>query len=147
VGKRTSEGLYSAMATQSPSFRLVVAASALLTAAACSSKNPDTLVGKNLDENAAMMDANASVAANLAGADASQANAKYELGTTDRSGANATSPAKPAMPAKPPRHSGQASAIDNNVETSSPPNDVDRNQVGNDVDMPNAMSEGPPLTR
>jgi len=132
------------MATHFPSFRLAFAASALLIVTACgSSKNPDTLVGKNLDENAAMMDANASVDANIASANATQAESPTATATANHSEAsNATAPANPAprtaaAPKSP--HSEHIDASDTETDNSTGPAVPEPDETNNQVDQPNAV--------
>ncbi|MGE5562815.1 MAG: hypothetical protein ACM3ZV_05825 [Bacillota bacterium] len=132
------------MATEFESFRFAAAATlALLSLTACSSKNPDTLIGMNLDENAAMMDANASVEANLGGADPSANDS-----AADRSSANAASTStdasapQPPTPPKPPRapRSDQVNAGDSSTNTVTPLNQVEDDQADDQSEVPNASS-------
>lgn len=141
MDERTSEGLYSAMATLFPSFRLVLAATALLMAAACSSKNPDALTGMNLDENAAMMDANASVEANLGGANVSSnapqtssPSGNQANGSTE---ASANEPMPKAAATRKPSRSNEVNAARNSHESTTELNDIANNQITTEPDVPN----------
>ena len=71
------------MTTLSQSLR-IAAAAALFSLAACSSKNPDSLVGMNLDENAAMMDSNEAVDANAVTATVAETNAGSQPDTSSQ---------------------------------------------------------------
>ncbi|HEY8434136.1 MAG TPA: hypothetical protein VIK68_05920 [Sphingomicrobium sp.] len=106
---------------------------ALLAVAGCSSKNPDALTGMNLDENAAMMDANASVDANLASANASESSSTSDVQANHASNASANAAApKPAH--------AEVSAAHNSPSSSTELNDIEDNQVSTEPDIPNASS-------
>lgn len=129
-------------------FRLekAVAVFALVLVSACSSKNPDSLIGMNLDENAAMMDANAASEATIA----SDSNEGAAANSASASQAAANAPATQSA-----NHPG-TTADDNNArkerasasqEPSAEPTDVGQpedqsdaspNQVGNEEDPPGA---------
>jgi hypothetical protein len=64
---------------------ILVPALAVLLLGACSSKNPDSLIGMNVDENLAMMDANASADANASTAAVSDMNAVSAEASSNRS--------------------------------------------------------------
>lgn len=120
-----------------------VAGCALLLLGACSSRNPDTLIGMNVDENAAMMDANAAVEANLT--DANGAPAK-PAATNDRSEvqpANGTEKADSATApktAEKSRAAREVNAVDKSSATAPTLNDVEENQLSTEPDIPNAVS-------
>ena len=109
---------------------------ALLAVAGCSSKNPDALTGMNLDENAAMMDANASVDANLASANASESSSTSDVQANHASNASANA-AAPKL-----AHAGRAevSAAHNSASSSTELNDIEDNQVSTEPEIPNASS-------
>ena len=110
-----------------------LAAFALIVLAACSSKNPDALTGMNLDENAAMMDANASVDANLASANAGESTSTSDVQANHASNASANAAApKPAH--------AELSAAHNSPSSSTELNDIEDNQVSTEPDIPNASS-------
>ena len=114
---------------------------ALLAAAGCSSKNPDTLVGMNLDENAAMMDANASVDASNASEDAVDTNSSSQSAATNGAGAsNSEASAKQsARPkAEPARHSDQVNATDVDTGNRAEPDETDDTQ-DDAPEVPNAV--------
>ena len=114
---------------------------ALLAAAGCSSKNPDTLVGMNLDENAAMMDANTSVDANNANADVVDTNASSQSATTNRAGASDSeaAPKQSARPkVEPARHSDQVNATDVDTGNRAAPDETDDTQ-DDAPEVPNAV--------
>lgn len=109
----------------------ILMASALLVSA-CSSKNPDTLVGMNVDENLAMMDANAVDEANSVDANVSRAHAASTAAPINRSNSSrdaATSKARAET-----RSGDQESAAEFNATANHPPmsQDADANQVGNE---------------
>ena len=134
------------MATEFPHFRVATAVSfALLALTACSSKNPDTLVGMNLDENAAMMDANATVDANLAGTNGSANAAASEQSATtaadtsrDTAAPKLPAAPKPPVAPKPPR-SDQVNAADIDVANRTGLDRTDDNQTESEPDLPNMM--------
>ena len=115
----------------------------MLLLGACSSRNPDTLIGMNVDENAAMMDANAAVEANLT--DANGAPAK-PAATNDRSEvqpANGTEKADSATApktAEKSRAAREVNAVDKSSATAPTLNDVEENQLSTEPDIPNAVS-------
>jgi hypothetical protein len=114
---------------------------ALLAATGCSSKNPDTLVGMNLDENAAMMDANASVDANNASADVAEANESAHSATASRTDASdgEAAPRQPTPPkAEATRHSDQVNATDVGTGNRADPEPIDDNQ-DDAPEVPNAV--------
>ena len=133
---------------------ILLTTAAVCLLAACSSKNPDTLIGTNLDENAAMMDANAAVAANLAatngassnappsnaaGANPPATNASSEAKTNEPAQVSANvSVAKPSQFASPQR-SAEVNAARNSPSTSTRLNDID-NQVTTEPDVPNVTT-------
>jgi hypothetical protein len=127
-----------------PSFRFAAAVSmALLTLPACSSGNPDALTGMNVDENAAMMDANAAVEANLADANAEPADAASSNGTSEAKTGSATDAADNNTAAKPPeraRTGREVNAASSNSRSSAELNDMQDNQVEAEPDIPNAVS-------
>lgn len=147
---RTRRRRCSAMATEFHSSRRgrgvvasAVTASALLVLAACSSRNPDALTGLNVDENAAMMDANAAVEANLADANGAPSNAAAANGTSEAQSANsAESAAKATAPkaAEKSRPSREVNAPQDNSASSAELNDVQDNQVSTESDIPNITS-------
>ena len=132
------------MATGFVSFRRPTALVpfALLILAACSSKNTDSLIGMNLDENAAMTDANASIDANLAGSSSiassgAAGNASSEPQANEGSAVSA-SVAKRSEPPT-PSHSTEVTAVRNSTANSTQVNDVD-NQAPDEPDVPNISS-------
>jgi hypothetical protein len=115
----------------------VLGASALFFVSACSSKNPDALPGMNVDENLAMMDANAAANTNVTANTSSEPNSPSAGGVSNRQerSGDERSPTK-----APPNQLSRVSEI-NSVETGSdgPPDrdETDGNQVGNDEGDPN----------
>jgi len=106
---------------------------AALLVSGCSSRNPDSLVGMNLDENLAMMDANASSEANTAPTAASDSNAASAHASSDHAAqSNASAAAGDA--------DEQPSATANATETENPPEDqTTANQVENEDEPPNGI--------
>jgi hypothetical protein len=105
---------------------------AALLVSGCSSRNPDSLVGMNLDENLAMMDANASSEANAAPTAASDSNAAPAHASSD----HAAQPAPSATSNADEQHSATANA----TETENPPEDqTTANQVENEDEPPNGI--------
>ena len=116
----------------------LLAAAAVAALGACSSKNPDTLVGMNLDENGAMMDANAAVDANLASTNSATSdggNASTEPRANETSEVSAN-----AIAAKGPKPSRSAvNAASNSAVNSTQLNDSD-NQLPDEPDVPNVTT-------
>jgi hypothetical protein len=116
----------------------VFATLTLLLAAACSSKNPDSLIGMNLDENYAVLDANATLDAVPDASDA-VGNAVATSGD-DRVGR--TGDAAASGPNVPTRGSGEsASQVDpSGAEADNPPDEKESgaNQVIEE-DEPNGV--------
>jgi hypothetical protein len=140
VAGRSSSEAFFPMATGFQIFRArAILPFALLALAACSSKNPDTLIGKNVEENSPVMDANASVDANLAASNMtsnpSQANPASGNQINQSSEVSANEPApKPAATPKPSRSNDVNAA--RNSANSTQSNDID-NQVPEEPDVPN----------
>lgn len=114
----------------------------MVALAACSSKNPDTLIGKNVEENSPVMDANASVDANLAGSNmtSSPSQASPASGNQiDQSSEEAASePApKPAATPKPSR-SNEVNAARNSANSTQL--DDSDNQLPDEPDVPNVTT-------
>ena len=126
------------MATEFPHFRVACAALlGLVSLTACNSKNPDTLVGMNLDENAAMMDANAAVEANLAVANGSaNADASEQSAATAADSSRDTTAPKPPVASKPPR-SDQVNAADIDAGNRTELNQIDDDRADDQPDVPN----------
>ena len=135
------KGAYSAMTTLSQSLR-IAAAAALLSLAASSSKNPDSLVGMNLDENAAMMDSNEAVDANAVTATVAETNAGSQPDTISHPDASANE-AAPKQPARTKvaasESSDQVNATDADAHDRTELNQIDDNQVEQEPDEPNAV--------
>jgi hypothetical protein len=122
-------------------FRTFVLATAAFSAlAACGSNNSDTLIGMNLDENAAMMDANSAVDANLASNSATSANEAQASSASDAQSNHASDASTNAAAPKPAQssHSTEVNAVRNAPASSPNLDDVD-NQV-TQPDVPNASS-------
>jgi len=104
---------------------------AALLVSGCSSKNPDSLIGMNLDENAAMMDANEVSDANAAATTDSNGNATSSHASSaaqSNAGAAANAPAE------------EPSATANVSETDNPADDESTaNQVENEGEPPSEM--------
>jgi len=118
----------------------LLAAAAVFALGACSSKNPDALTGMNLDENAAMMDANASVDANLASTNATSTNEAQASSASDAQSNHASEASANSAAPKPAQssHPTEINAVRNGPASSPDLNDVD-NQV-TEPDIPNASS-------
>jgi len=119
-----------------------VALCALVALAACSSKNPDTLIGKNVEENSPVMDANASVDANFAGSNMtsspSQASPASGNQIDQSSEASASEPApKPAATPK-PSGSNEVNAARNSANSTQL--DDSDNQLPDEPDVPNVTT-------
>jgi hypothetical protein len=109
----------------------IVIASALIVSA-CSSKNPDTLVGMNVDENLAMMDANAVDEAN--GVDASVSPADTASASAPINQSNSSRDATTSKARTRTRSEDQEGATEFNAGANQPSvsEDADTNQVGNE---------------
>jgi len=115
----------------------VLGASALFFVGACSSKNPDVLSGINVDENLAMMDANAAENTGVTTNNSSESNSPSAGDVSNRQDRSGDERSATKPPLVPRSRLGEI----NSVETGSdaPPNrdETDGNQVGNDEGIPN----------
>ncbi len=117
----------------------VFAATALLFLAACTSKNADALPGMNVDENLAIMDANAAENANLMTGNPSNSNAGSAVDLSNRPDRSSDERSTSVAPAN-PRGQDRLGEINGTETDGGRPSDNDGtggNQVGNDDENPN----------
>jgi hypothetical protein len=111
--------------------RPTAAALAALLLSACSSKNPDSLIGMNVDENLAMMDANEMSPANLVAANTTGATDSASAGS--RSSNQSASAAKERL-----ARSSDGSLTEVNADESVTTNPPSENDNANRANDPNA---------
>jgi hypothetical protein len=112
----------------------VAVAVAVLLVSACSSKNPDSLIGMNLDENAAMMDANDMSDVNAAENESAATSPNGSGQSTGQLTGNANAAAGP--------DAQQRSIEVNSVPPESPPEgDTGADQNDNEGTAPDGASE------
>jgi len=124
---------------RSASSWVVIGASVVLLLAGCSSKNPDALMGLNVDENLAMMNANSSSGANSMVANASTAATTSAQGAGNQSDRSAdTAPkARSRGRSDDQQPSAQINAIGPDADNPADISDNTQNQVGNEDQPPN----------
>jgi hypothetical protein len=114
---------------------IALAAFAVVLVSACNSKNPDSLIGMNIDENAVMMDANATADGNATGADSGESQNVWVSNSSDGL-ANAAAGAKGRARGD---LSGQEHSAEANATGTEPGNlstQTDANEVTNDNQPP-----------
>jgi hypothetical protein len=115
----------------------VFGASALFFVSACTSKNPDALPGTNVDENLAIMDANAAENASgptLNSSDSNAVSMNDSSNRQDRSGGER--PATKA-PRSPTIQSGEINSVETGADGPPDRDETGGNQVGNDEGIQN----------
>lgn len=118
-----------------------VGALAILLVSGCSSKNPDSLIGSNLDENVVMMNAHSNSVTNAPAANVAESNASAV--PSSAGAAHQSSEAPPPTPEKSSRSEpsprSDENSISADVANEPTPDESLGNGIGNDEQVPNGV--------